>query len=363
STLGNYWSTLLAFWQFCDSEGVLDTLHLPAPEHLLCAFVASFTGTHVHWSICNMLSGVRTWYIVQGTPSPTSSGARLGYVLNSVKHIAPNSKPPCPPVTMQMLELLCLHLDHHVPKDACVLAAADTTFWTQSRLDELFPSSSTTFNPRRTPLRRHLGHLSGTNGARLLHYLYTKTKCFAGNITTMSRQHGVTDHLSSLGNHLAVNSVQADIPPLLNEAPFGHHCFTKKRFLAVCNHIWQAHGVPSTTGHYFHIGSTTELLAHGVDPTVVKVMGWWSSDAFLCYWRDLEEVVLLHAELLHPCLIVSPALAKVIQKKRSRPHRALPSPTSAKARFACSALRGATREAARCKRQSCQAFAPQAFAC
>ncbi|KIK74200.1 hypothetical protein PAXRUDRAFT_176435 [Paxillus rubicundulus Ve08.2h10] len=33
-------------------------------------------------------------------------------------------------------------------------------------------------------------------------------------------------------------------------------------------------------GHSFQIGGTTELLVTGVPPDVIKVLGWWSSDAF-----------------------------------------------------------------------------------
>ncbi|KAI0371582.1 hypothetical protein BV20DRAFT_922358, partial [Pilatotrama ljubarskyi] len=295
STLGNYGSALSAFWRFCDVEQVLETLRLPAPEHLLCAFAASFAGTHVRSSVRDSLSGVRAWHIVHG--AHWAGGVRLGYVLNGVERMAPDGKPPCPPVTMDMLELLHLHLDSAAPLDACVLAAADTAFWTQSCLGELFPTSATSFDPRRSPLRRHLGDVSA-NGTRSLHYSYTKTKRYAGDSTTVLCQHGLTDPVASLAHHLRVNDVFSDIPLFSYKASFGYHCLTKKKFLTICNHVWQAHGVPRTTGHSFRIGGTTELLARGVDPSVVKIMGRWSSDAFLRYWRDLEDIVPLHTQLL-----------------------------------------------------------------
>ncbi|KAF9218783.1 hypothetical protein BS17DRAFT_642718, partial [Gyrodon lividus] len=60
---------------------------------------------------------------------------------------------------------------------------------------------------------------------------------------------------------------------------------TQKKFLARCNSIWTSKGIPVSAGHSFRIGGTTELLLAGVPPDIVKALGRWSSDAFLCYWR------------------------------------------------------------------------------
>jgi hypothetical protein len=67
-----------------------------------------------------------------------------------------------------------------------------------------------------------------------------------------------------------------------------------------CNNIWSRYGLPTFTGHCFRIGGTTILLLRGVSPYIVKRMGRWSSDAFLKYWRSLEILAPLHAELLAP---------------------------------------------------------------
>ncbi|KIK32047.1 hypothetical protein CY34DRAFT_40586, partial [Suillus luteus UH-Slu-Lm8-n1] len=65
---------------------------------------------------------------------------------------------------------------------------------------------------------------------------------------------------------------------------------TKRKFLLVCNSVWGAHGLPRISGHCFRIGGTTELLLRNVPPHIVKVMGRWSSDSFLRYWRNLEHI-------------------------------------------------------------------------
>ena len=70
---------------------------------------------------------------------------------------------------------------------------------------------------------------------------------------------------------------------------------TKHRFMQRCNEIWQKAGYPRITGHSFRIGGTTELLLAGTPPDVVKKAGRWASDAFLRYWRSLEDIVHMHA--------------------------------------------------------------------
>ena len=62
--------------------------------------------------------------------------------------------------------------------------------------------------------------------------------------------------------------------------------------------IWGSAGYPRLTGHSFRIGGTTELLLNGVPTDVVKAMGRWSSDAFLRYWRSLEELAPQYVENL-----------------------------------------------------------------
>ncbi|KAI9464639.1 hypothetical protein HD554DRAFT_2026301, partial [Boletus coccyginus] len=67
-------------------------------------------------------------------------------------------------------------------------------------------------------------------------------------------------------------------------------------FLAHCNLIWFSSSLPSFSGHSFCIGGTTELLLSRVPPDVVKALGHWSSDAFLCYWCSLDLLAPIHSE-------------------------------------------------------------------
>jgi len=65
--------------------------------------------------------------------------------------------------------------------------------------------------------------------------------------------------------------------------------------MLMCNNVWASYGWPTITGHPFRIGGTTSLLVSGVNPSVVKKMGRWSSDAYLRYWRTIKEFFNVHA--------------------------------------------------------------------
>src|SRR5882724_8293309 len=50
-------------------------------------------------------------------------------------------------------------------------------------------------------------------------------------------------------------------------------------------------GTGLENGPWLRIGGTTHLLLLGIDPWVIMVQGWWSSQAFLGYWRQFEEIL------------------------------------------------------------------------
>jgi hypothetical protein len=70
--------------------------------------------------------------------------------------------------------------------------------------------------------------------------------------------------------------------------------FEKNLFMDMCNDVWQKDGIQRITGHSFCIGGTTAFLMAGIDSDIVKKMGRWSSDAFLCYWRNVNGIFEMH---------------------------------------------------------------------
>lgn len=66
---------------------------------------------------------------------------------------------------------------------------------------------------------------------------------------------------------------------------------TKTIFMERCNQAWTEGGLERLSGHSFRIGGATEYLMQGVAPAIVKRIGRWESDAFMVYWRKLEEII------------------------------------------------------------------------
>jgi hypothetical protein len=114
----------------------------------------------------------------------------------------------------------------------------------------------------------------------------------------LCRQSAGSDPIAALQRHEILNFCEKYLPVFSYKTDRGPLCLTRNKFLRRCNKIWALRGTPTITGHSFRIGGTTELLVAGVPPHVVKMMGHWSSEAFLTYWGSLERIAPQHAELL-----------------------------------------------------------------
>lgn len=142
----------------------------------------------------------------------------------------------------------------------------------------------------------------------------TKVAGKKGEDVYICHQRGPSDAIQAYDNHLRVNHTPPDEPLCsFGSEPGKYLLLTRKKFLAHCNQIWKCYGFLISTGHSFRIGGTTELLLASVAPDVVELMGRWSSDAFLCYWRSLELIAPMHAELLKPFKLMKEATKKCLQ--------------------------------------------------
>lgn len=297
-TVSTYSSAVRMFIKFCDQFHVEERFHFPTSEALLCNFAAFRAGQYAYSTVKNNIAGLRAWHILHNLP--WEGGLRLSYVLSAARRLSPPSKEPRLPVTRQMLEFLFATLDPSIPEHACILVAAAIAFWCQNRLGELFATTERSYDPALVPTRANLGAPSAVTQARLLHLPNTKCKGVSGEDVLIMRQIGPSCPIRAITQHLLVNPLADELPLLSYRTPSRWVCLTRKRFLRVCNDVWSTAGFPVTQGHSFRIGGTTEYLLRGVDPEVVKVMGRWSSDSFLRYWRCLDLVIPLHAELLDP---------------------------------------------------------------
>ena len=170
--------------------------------------------------------------------------------------------------------------------------------WAQVRLGEVLSQWENSFTPLKVVCRHHLSPPFNSNGSRICHLPFTKVAKSKGEDICICCQNDSSDPIAALENHLHINNPPANIPLFSYLSPRGWHCLSKKKLLAHCNAIWSSHGIPSCSGHSFHIGGMTELLLSGVPPDIVKALGHWSSDAFLRYWRSLELIAPLHIENL-----------------------------------------------------------------
>ncbi|KAG0692929.1 hypothetical protein DFH29DRAFT_985628 [Suillus ampliporus] len=292
-TLECYQGGMNRFLAFCSSNNI--PLSFPSPEWPICAFAAHRAGSCSGSAIANDVAGLHAWHIANGFP--WLGGTCLKYVLHSAVRLTPDSskRPPRPPVTSEMLNSLHSSLDASVSLRACILACANSVFWGQGRLGEFLSTSQAHFSPKLFPTPACLR--STSSGKSLMCRLpWTKVSKEKGEDVFLGRQLGPSDPISSLLAHLAAS-------PDILVSPASSHLFaysrgaggrlvslTKRKFLLVCNSVWAAQGLPHISGHCFHIGGTIELLLHNVPPHIVKVMGRWSSDSFLCYWHNLEHI-------------------------------------------------------------------------
>lgn len=242
-------------------------------------------------TVRNALSAVKALHIRGGVV--WNGGPRLELVIRGVANCAPtwSSLPERPGVTAEMLGILPIHLDLQDPKDATILAVANTAFWALARLGELLPESESA-SLDHLPKRADLRPVSQSGLSRSIHLPYTKVKRGKGEEVFLTNQSGLANPLPILENHLLVNQPSSGDTLFSFKGDQGgpRRILTKRAFLQRCNQVWSAQGQPQVKGHSFRIGGTTELLRAGVAPDVVKKMGRWSSDHFLRYWRSTQIV-------------------------------------------------------------------------
>lgn len=293
STLMGYGQAVARFMRFCDDERLPANVRLPANDFLLCAFAASSAGRHAGSTARSNISALKAWHIAQG--ADWQGGSRLRYILNGVEALAPgcSRRPPRPPITTGMLQLLQTHLDLDNAFDAAVFACACIAFWCQCRLGELLPASAVC-DRAHIPSRKDL-RPSRNGRARVLHLPRTKVSKRGEDVALVTQLQRICP-IASLDNHLRVNTLPSH-SSLFSYSLHGRSTpLSRAKFLDRCNVIWGAAGIPRSTGHSFRIGGTTELLLSGVPPDIVKALGRWSSDAFHRYWRALEEIAPRYAQ-------------------------------------------------------------------
>ncbi|OAX33912.1 DNA breaking-rejoining enzyme [Rhizopogon vinicolor AM-OR11-026] len=264
----NYGTGLLHFHQFCDSISIPEEQRLPAPEHLLAAFIASWAGNIAETTADSWLAGLHFWHQYNGAPWH-------GYLLlqrtkAGLAKIVPSSSkcPRHPPVTLDHMHAL---------------------------LGELVIASPNAFDSTRHVSQSSVVcQLSSPNGIEYSVFHIPWTKTTHGNRADIitSKIDNPTNPFNALKHHLSANaSVPLTAPFFTFETPTGWDPMRRTWFLKRCNDIWRSANLPELSGHCFRTGGATELLLRGVPPDVVAVQGRWRSKAFLEYWRRIESIL------------------------------------------------------------------------
>jgi hypothetical protein len=291
----NYTYAIIRFIKFaakCDPG----TPPLPASPHMVCLWLAEGLGRTGPDLAKGNLSALAAWHRATGLPFEHPPQTRL--IKNALRLAWPKekqTKEPRKPITPEMV--LALHIAWHDgdARKLAALAIAKTSWAGQLRLSEALPETVAKLDKSRIPKRRHWHISDHIPNASTLHLPWTKTTRFKGATVSILHQNLPFDATSAIRNHLAASPLP-DHALLCEYLLDGQsHILDKKSFMLMCNNVWASYGWPTISGHSFRIGGTTSLLVSGIDPSVVKKMGRWSSDAYLRYWRTVEDIFHLHA--------------------------------------------------------------------
>ncbi|EUC56894.1 reverse transcriptase/ribonuclease H, putative [Rhizoctonia solani AG-3 Rhs1AP] len=298
-TKSNYDSSVRKFATFCTEHGIKPEHLWPASEPALCAYAASFAGSYAGGTAASSIAALKAHHHRHNLPWAGSQ--RLSCVLKGVSRLAPPqlSDSKRPPVTLEMLSALHSDLKLSTSFDTAIFAIALVAFWSQCRLGELLGSSRLRHNPRTQPCRKDLikAPSSLPDGLWKLNLPRTKTSFHSGEQVLIAHQTDPFDPTKALD---ALFQLNPNFPPSAHL--FAYSCpklggprnITREEFLDKCNSIWEKRGFPRFTGHSFRIGGTTELLASGTAPDIVKTTGRWTSNSYLKYWRGLDTIAANH---------------------------------------------------------------------
>jgi hypothetical protein len=290
-TLNSYANTMERFRRFCIAQRILQGKHLPVLEEVLCAFAAHRAGRVAGATVRNDVAGVHVYHTTHGLLWPSSP--HLKYILTRVErtHLQSSRKDLRLPASLAMLRGIYDATNWTSDLSIAVFACTLVAFWGQFRLGKLLVDSLHAFDPAMHPVRAAWSGASSPS----IQLPWTKTTRNTGAVVSLPPQ-----PCSRTCPVTAMITMIQTCPTPPNAPLFGHMVdgtfrpLTKRLFLAEVNQIGAELGLGRITGHCFRISGTTQLLASGVPPDVVKAAGQWASDSFLCYWREHERVLPQH---------------------------------------------------------------------
>lgn len=303
STLEVYGSGLLVYHVFCDIHEIGENQRAPASPVVIKAFLSVLAGSYSGSAIANYLYGVRAWHFVHDIPwsiLPTE----VENLLKGAKNLAPerSKRKKRQPYTLIFICKILSWLNPKIPLDAAVRSCLLTTFHSAARVGETTLPNQTAFDATQHVKPSNLRQIVTREGLTMTEIAVPMTKSAPnGETLQYARQNGPVDPCAAWDNHININAPPANGPMFAYRAAKGHKPLTKSAFIKRLAAAARKAGEEPLAGHGIRIGATLEYLLRGVPFETVKVIGRWSSDAFLLYLRK-------HAQILAPYMQAVPTL-------------------------------------------------------
>ena len=229
-----------------------------------------------------------------GYPEPRAASAlpRLKLVLNGISRArvtagsSASSKPRLP-ITTSIMRKLYTALSHHPPSHdrALLWAACSFCFFGSFRAGEITVPSLSSFDPS-----RHLSWSDVRIDSRT-HPTIFRLQLKVSKCDQFGR--GIAIYLGKTGDSLCPVSAGLAYMALhtSTSGPFfsfeDGSALTKGRFVAKVRELLQEAGLDPAlySGHSFRIGAATSAAQAGLEDSTIRVLGRWSSPAFLVYIR------------------------------------------------------------------------------
>ena len=205
------------------------------------------------------------------------------------------------PYTPEFIAELRQHLRRDDPFDSAVFACLTTCFYAAARVGEFLVPRLDAFSAAKHITSANLRVDRNTEGLEVtvLHLPHTKAAPLEGEDVFWSSHPGPTDLYEALDNHLRINNPARDAHLFAYRHKDQLRPLTKPAFVKRLAVAAREAGKEPLQGHGIRIGATLFYLLHGMPIEAMKVMGRWSSDAFLRYLRK-------HAQILTPLIQANP---------------------------------------------------------
>ena len=287
STRRSYSSGQRRFLEFCTTVGLLHESGSPflVSESTLELFVSHLSYTVSYRTVKCYLVAVCSLQIDLGLGDPLTTTPRLEHVLRGIKRsqaLTARARPPCLPVTRDLMPLIHSRLNLADPDSAMLWAAFSTAWFGFLRVSE-FTTPPSGFDP--------CVHLSVSDLADRLHRPSGVLLLVKASKTDPFRQ-GVRLFLPRTGGALCpVASISAYLHRRGNSSnPL--FLFTNGKPLSRLHVTDRLRSILAEAGiqgnfssHSFRIGAATSAHAAGLPDSLIRTLGRWSSDAYLVYVR------------------------------------------------------------------------------